>query len=152
MTPSQLLDLGPLLPQSARDIIQVAGIDAAAQLMTAWPGQEFLVPKRENSNPRGARRYAMLAEIVGEPAARAIMAHWGGRFLIIPNCKEAIWARTQDHIRADFDLLTGEGYSAREAVFELGIKYGVTGRCIDKVLSRPDSSAKDPESTQLGLF
>lgn len=151
MTPAELAVLRglPLFPRSAEDLIRVVGIEAAARLIAAWPGQDFPVPKRiGGGNAIGTRRWEQLVEVVGEPAARLIVAYWGGSSMPIPNCKEVRWARQQNVIRADFDRLTQqEGYSFTEAVFELGITNGVTGRCIELVLKRPDNPAA-PESVQ----
>ena len=89
----------------------------------------------------GARRWGQLVEIVGEPAATRIVRWAPGAALFIPNLKEVRWSQTQDAIRADFDRLTlTAGYSVREAVFELGIRYGVSGAAIQRTLKRPDNA------------
>ena len=143
MTPALLAELSrlPLFPRSARELIEVAGLEAAALLITAWPGQVWPVPARVGGgNPAGVRRWAQLVEIVGEPAAARIV-HWcpGGE-LFVPNLKEVLWSRNQDLIRADFDRLTTTGgYSVREAIFELGIKYGCSHTAVDRALKRPDN-------------
>lgn len=154
MTPETLTELArlPQFPRSARELMRVAGQEAAAALITAWPGQEFDVPRRVGGgNPAGERQWDRLVEIVQYEAARRIVMHWGGQPLDIPNCKEVLWARAQDRIRADYDRLTGaEGYSHRTAIFELGIAYGVVGRCIENVIKRPDNAPR--EEQQLALF
>lgn len=143
MTPHLLDDLSrlPLFPRTAAELIRIAGREAAAKLIAAWPGQEFPVPLHgRRRNERGERRFDQLAEIVGEPAAQAIVRHWGGQKLTIPNCKEVLWSWRQDRIRETYDRLTGaEGYSHPEAVFEIGISHGITGRCVELVLKRPDN-------------
>lgn len=153
MSPEDLADLArlPLFPRTAAELIRVAGLDAAAALIAAWPGQEFAVPRRVGGgNAAGERIWERLVEIVQYEAAKRIVTHWGGQYLEIPNCKEVLWSRDQDRIRADFDRLTGqEGYSHRDAVFKLGIRYRVTGRCIEGVLKRPDNAREAP---QLALF
>ena len=143
MSPELLAELSrlPLFPRTARDLIRVAGLEGAAALITAWPGQEWPVPARVGGgNPFGVRRWAQLVEIVGEPAAGRIVRWSPGGVLCVPNLKEVRWSHTQDKIRADFDRLTlTNGYSLREAVFELGIKYGCTGAAIQRALKRPDN-------------
>jgi len=143
MTPELLAELSrlPLFPRTARELIRVAGLEAAAQLISAWPGQEWPVPARVGgSNPAGVRRWAQLVEIVGEAPAACIVRWSPGGVLCVPNLKEVMWSYTQDKIRADFDRLTiTGGYSLREAVFELGIKYGCTGAAIQRALKRPDN-------------
>lgn len=144
MTPELLAELSrlPLFPRSARDLIRVAGYEGAAALITAWPGQQFPVPAViGGGNPAGARRWGMLVEIVGEPAAGRIVKWCPGADLYVPSLKEVTWQRTQDAIRAEFDRLTTlGGYSLREAVFELGIKYGCSGKAIENALARPDNT------------
>ena len=148
MTPEELQSLRslPQFPRTAEELIHVAGLEAAARIISAWPGQEFPVPAVVGGgNLRGVRRYDQLAEIVGEPAARRIVAHWHGQRLSVPNCKEVKWSRDQDRIRTEFDRLTGaQGYSFAEAVFELGLAFNVTGRCVEQVLGRPDNAPPAP--------
>lgn len=153
MTPDRLVELSrlPLFPRTAAELMRVAGTDAAAALIAAWPGQEFPVPLLGGrKSPLGMRRFDQLAEIVGEAAARAIVKHWGGLKLSIPNLKEVLWQWRQQQIRAEYDRLTAGGYSHPEAVFELGIAHGVTGRAVELVLKRPDLDAT--ESAQGCLF
>lgn len=153
MTPLELHDLSALTeyPRSAAELVRVAGLDAAAKLITAWPGQAFPVPiYTGRANARGARRFEMLAEIVGDQAARKIINHWPGHTLNIPNLKEARWARKQDTIRARYDTLTTQdGYSHNEAVFELGILHEITGRCVELVLKRPDNPVAEERQGKL---
>ncbi|MBN8462666.1 MAG: hypothetical protein J0M01_07610 [Dechloromonas sp.] len=148
MTPLLLAELSrlPLFPRSASDLIRVAGPEAAAALIGAWPGQQFPVPAVVGGgNPAGARRWAQLAEIVGEAAAARIVQWCPGADLYIPSLKEVIWSRAQDAIRADFDrLTTAGGYSVREAVFELGIQYGCSGKAIENAIARPDNVRGEP--------
>lgn len=143
MTPQLLAELSrlELFPRSARDLIRVAGPEGAAALITAWPGQSFPVPAVVGGgNPAGARRWGQLVEVVGEPAAARIVRWCPGSALYVPSLKEVAWSHTQDAIRADFDRLTGPGrYSVREAVFELGIKYGCSGKAIENAIARPDN-------------
>lgn len=143
MTAEELKSLrgSRLFPGGAEVLVRKIGIEAAASLITAWPGQDFPVPVRiGGGNASGKRRWGALVGIVGEYAARQIVAYCGGSILYIPSCKEAIWAQVQNKIRADYDRLTGPemGYTHPEAIFELGINYKVSGRAIEKSLARVD--------------
>lgn len=155
MSPEFLVELSrlPLFPRTAVDLCRVAGYEAAARLIKAWGGQEWPVPVRAGGVHRcGVQRYAQLAEIVGEAAAQRIVAYWGGSQLSIPNLKEVIWSYHKDKIRAEFDRLTmRQGYSGTEAIFELGIKYGVTGKAVSNALKRPDN-VQSEGVIQMGLF
>lgn len=139
MTPHVLQELTnyPQFPATARELIGVAGLEAAALLITAWGGQEWPVPVRAGGvNPKGVIRYERLSSIVGEIAAEQIVARWAGCKLQIPNLKEVLNCRAHDLIIADFDGLIRLGYSSPEAVFELGIRYGVTGKTVENTLKR----------------
>jgi hypothetical protein len=143
MTPELLREISqlPLFPRTAVDLIRISGLEGAARIIAAWGGQQWPVPARiGGGTARGAQRYAHLCEIVGEPAARRIVQWCGGSRLMVPNCKEVLWSRNQDLIRAEFDVLTtARGYSSPEAIFELGIKFGVTGKAIENALKKPDN-------------
>jgi hypothetical protein len=149
MTEAELIDLSclPSFPATARELMRVAGTAATAQLIGAWRGQVFPVPMRVGGgSPRGARRWAQLEEVVGHDAAARIVKHWAGQRLQVPNLKTVMWSRARDQIRADFDRLTGrEGYSSPEAVFELGLKYNVSGKAIEDALRQPDNVRTAPD-------
>lgn len=156
MSPELLRELSalPQFPRSASDLIRVAGIEAAAALIAAWPGQEYPVPVSVHSrNKAGQRRYAQLAEVVGDAAAQRIVGAYAGTWLSVPNCREALWARQQDIIRAEADALFAAGYSSREAVFELGIKHRLCARTIERMLGRPNNAPDtSPPEVQASLF
>lgn len=143
MTPELLLELSryPLFPKTAADLIRVAGLDGAARIISAWGGQEWPVPTRVGGgSAKGRARYAHLCEIVGEPAAQRVVAWCGGGMLMVPNLKEVKHSRAQQLIRAEYDTLTlAKGYSSPEAVFELGIKFGLAGRTVERIIKRPES-------------
>lgn len=154
MTPELLLELArlPMFPRTAAELIRVAGLEAAAGLIAAWPGQEFPIPKVVGGgNRHGERRWEQLVEIVGEVAAKRIVAWGPGSKLCIPNCKEVIWADAQDKIRTEYDGLITQGYSSPEAVFELGIKWRVTGTTVENIVKRPNNVKAEPP-VQASLF
>ncbi|MBI4740729.1 MAG: hypothetical protein HY777_04030 [Betaproteobacteria bacterium] len=139
MTPENLQELStlPKFPGTAVELIRIAGLEAAAALITAWHGQEFPVPLGTRNTESSQRRVDQLVEIVGTEAAAKIIAHWGGQKLTIPTCKHAIWIREQRRICADYDRMTSaEGLSHSAAIFEIGIQTGVSGRCVEIVLRR----------------
>ena len=142
ITPALLVTLAryPRWPKTAADIVRLIGRDAAARLFTRFRGQEIPVPMVVGGgNPAGEIRYAALAEIVGENAAEQMVRYWGGQNLNVPTLKQEMSDWMADEIRAGFDVLTAQGYSSRDAVFELGLKYGCSGRWVEKILGRPDT-------------
>jgi len=148
MTVEELEELAryPAFPKTASDLIRVAGTSAAAALISAWPGQEWPVPVRVGGgNNNGAVRYAQLLEIVGANAAQRIIDWAGGGLLIVPNLKAVIAQRDHDQIRARYDVLIIQGYSSRDAVFDIGIAYGIAQRTVEKIIKRPDCELKQAQ-------
>lgn len=147
MTPELLTELSrfPAFPKGAVDLVRVAGIEAAAALIKAWPGQEWPCPVRVGgANERGVRRYEQLVEIVGDAAARRIVQWCGGGMLIVPNLKAVLHQRAQAMIRSEYDELIRTGYSSPEAVFSLGIKFNLNGRAIERIIRQPDTELTPP--------
>jgi hypothetical protein len=158
MTPAQLARFVryPGFPASARRLVTVAGLDAAARLISAWPGQEWPVPSVEGSGTAtGVKRWAQLVEIVGEDAARRIICHYRGDRLYIPRCDVAATLAGRESVRADYARLTSRagGASHGEAVYALGLKYGRTGRWIERIVNRPaEEAAPAPPAPHAELF
>lgn len=135
----EVLSQYQIFPKSARDLIRVIGADATSFLITAWGGQEFNVPAVVGgSNPNGARLYRKIARVVGEQAAKQLVREFGGTTISVPNLKEARHAFVQDTIRREFDVMvTSGGLSSVEATFDLGVKYRLAGKTVEKILKKP---------------
>lgn len=147
MAPELLTELSryPLFPKTAVDLIRIAGIEAAAALITAWPGQEWPVPVRVGgATDKGARRYEQLVEIVGADSAGRIIRHYGGGMLVVPNLKVVLHQLHQEQIRQEYDGLIRGGYSSPEAVFSLGVKFNLNGRAIERIIRQPDAKLVQP--------
>ena len=124
------------LPQSAIDLITLIGLTAAVRLIESLPGIKFPVPKGEDNNPEGAARFAMLVDVVGEPAARVLLKHFGGTDMYVPSCKKAMQRVRDRQIVADYD--------AGMSVFELAIKYRLSYRRIEVILKATDTTPAEP--------
>jgi hypothetical protein len=154
MTPDLLAILYKLpgFPATGKELVRVAGLAATAKLISAWPGAEWRAPSIVGGGTeKGARRYAQLSEVVGIDAAASIVRAWPGGILYIPKCDAVKGRLLEDWIKKEYDKLTRPplDYSHREAVFELGIKYGKSGRSIERIVNRPDTTSA---AAQLGLF
>lgn len=144
-TPELLQHLAryPRWPQTAAVLVRVIGWEGAARLISEWGGQQWPVPLIEGGGtPAGVRRYQQLVELIGESAARRVVSNWRGDRLYVPSLKEVLGDYIADQIRVEFDALVRSGYSSPEAVFELGLKYDITGRWVEKLLSAPSSELK----------
>lgn len=139
MTPQFLEHLTryPSFPTQAAELIRVIGLKAAAALIHAWGGQEFRVP---SARSLGNRAFGRLADIVGDHAAQAMIREWAGVEIFIPNLSIVLRAYQQDRIIDEYDhLTTVGGLSGREAAFDIGVKYGLTGRAIERATKQPHS-------------
>lgn len=153
MTPKFLSELSqyPAFPETARTLIAVAGIDAAAALIAKWPGQEPSLPCRVGGSgtPQSQYLWARLVDVVGHVSAAKIVEHFCGGRLQIPNCKAVISQFANETIRAKFDQMTAHGgMSSREAVFELGVEYCLAQKTVERIIKRPNFSVPNPLHTQ----
>lgn len=142
-TPETLHEIHALLPYTAQALIGCIGVEATGRLLDALPGVALHVPKHPDRHPSGARSWALLTEIIGEPAMRQLAARWGGDVLDIPTCHAA---RTELHarqVRALFDRLTrAEGYSGNQAVTAICIAHApISSRAVEKICGRGDAEA-----------
>lgn len=135
----------PAFPGTARELIGVAGIHAAARLICEWPGMEFPVPAIVGGgNAAGERRWAQLCEVAGADPAAQIVRHYGGNRLYIPNLKRAKEQWGRDFARHEYDRLTGRGcgYGHDDAIREIALKIKVAHRTVERWLNRPDHAAQ----------
>ncbi|MDP2808666.1 MAG: hypothetical protein Q8O34_00790 [Rhodocyclaceae bacterium] len=150
LTAADVACVGHLLPYTALHILRVLGEDAGLALLNTLPGVQITVPRHPDRHPAGARRWAMLAGIVGADGMAALADEFGATVLEIPVCDEARKEARNRAIRAEFDRLTmKEGASKAQAIYELGLLHRpITYRQLEKIVDRPDVV----ESRQAGLF
>lgn len=143
MKPEDLHAVYSLLPHSAQVLIDAIGATAALTLLNRLGGCEINIPKHPDKHPAGAQRWELLAEIIGEDAMQALAKRWGGDVLDIPICKDARRELRDRAIRAEFDRLTmKEGYSGRQAVYEITLKFcPITSRQVEVVCAKEDADA-----------
>lgn len=147
MNPEDLRAVWSLLPYTAQALMQCLGDEAAARLLAARPGCQFMVPKHAGRHPAGARRWAELEEIVGPEAMRALAERWGGDVIEIPTCKQARDELRARAIRAEFDRLTADGLSGAQATYEIGLRFApITSRAIELMCGRGDAGEQRQES------
>lgn len=140
-----LADLEHLMPPSVHTLVDCIGAPAALALLNTWPGAEVKVPRFPDANPAGARRWAQLAEVVGEDAMQRLADFYGGDVLAIPLCSRARQEKRNRVIRRDFDQFTtrqptGFGLSKTDAIREIGMRYApISARQIESILNRVTS-------------
>ncbi len=148
LAPADLQAIYDLLPGTAQVLIDVIGATHACALLAARPGCTLIIPKHPDRNPAGAKRWAELAEIVGEEGMQALAKRWGGDAIDIPTCKAARDELRHRAIRAEFDRLTREEkISGKQAIYEIGLKFApISSRAIEQICGRADAGqAEQPD-------
>lgn len=145
LTPEDCEAVRGLLPYTALGLIATIGAPAACTLLNERPGVQIMVPRHPDANPSGARRWAELAELIGEPAMVALAARFGGEAISVPVCKAARDELRDRAMRAMYDRLTRvERFSGRQAIYEIGLQFApITSRAIEGICTRSDDSGPD---------
>lgn len=115
------------LPQTAQDIVDVIGMDAAMALVRRYPGIPLKVPKGRRLDGAMVQR---LSSEIGPDAAMKFIRHYKGEVVVIPRCADALRAMRNKQIIAQY----GNGVT----VADLARKYKLTVRQIRSVLNSPD--------------
>jgi hypothetical protein len=119
------------LPPVARELVTLIGWEATLALVTHAGGVNFRVPRGFDNNPAGARRAALLEDILGHDAAARLIAACGGCVLQIPTLRVALARARNTAIRLDCD--------AGATLEELAMKYRLTSRALSNILKRTDT-------------
>lgn len=136
-----------LLPDVAKELVRFIGIEKTFLLVKELGGTRFPVAK--NMNKHGEIRYAVIAEIVGVDAADIITKEYGGFDLYIPKCLGVVTEARNRMIRAYFDKETVSA-SGKEVTMELALKYKLSYRQIEVILSQTDK--EEFKEKQQSLF
>lgn len=134
------------LPAVIEEIIRIIGHGPTMELIRAFKRRELRIPRTETP-----AMFAALAEVIGEPAARALVRAYGGEELYIACCHRAVLDDRNRRLIARYDALLGEGHSGRGAVSILVGEYDICYRRIEKIVNSP---APQPSATpvQPSLF
>lgn len=128
------------LPESARNIARLIGMEKAMRLFELMGGVTIAIPK---GNARyGQTRYKLLAEIIGENATDILTAEYGGEMLYIPNCKDALMRARDRDIQSRFEELIKTGLSANKSVAELSRQYRLSDRRVWSILKSMPAPVK----------
>lgn len=151
LSPGSLQVLAHLLPPSATALVDALGPEPALALIRQLPGVQVVVPKHPNANAAGARRWQMLAAVVGPEAMPRLAAAYGGQMLEVPTCMAARIEQRNRWMRARFDELAAAGSTKAVAVYELGLELAAAGwlvthrqieRCVDQSDITPEQQAQ----------
>lgn len=121
-----------LLPDTARQLVRLLGLDAALNLVRAMGGRTVRVP--HGNTARGRAVLADLARCVGEDGARALAREYAATQLYIPRCTRAFAALRNAALARDHEQWSGQGLSERGTVSRLSARYGISDRYVWRIL------------------
>lgn len=138
----------------ARELVDLIGLRETLLLVERYGGRTLQVAKGRRQ--RGREQLDELAGVIGEHAARTLSRRYGGDFLRVPKCADALRATRDAELQARFDCLTGGGSSARAAVALLVAEFGLVESSIWRCLKRPAGGqaivARVADASQKDLF
>lgn len=121
------------LPQTAAEIVDAVGVDAALRLVEVWGGVRVYVPQRITDDHA-------LVSTLGRGLAETLAARFGGEALNIPRCLHALRAVRNTRIRSE----RRQGDSPAS----LALRYGLTERQVYSILAADDA----PDDRQSSLL
>lgn len=122
------------LPQSAAEIVEVVGVEAALRLVEAWGGIRLYVPQQMPEDH-------LLVSTLGRAEADQLADRYGGETVQIPRCLHALRAVRNGRIRAE------RHDGASPAL--LALRYRLTERQVYSILAAGDEPADDRQQSLL---
>lgn len=119
--------------ETARDLIDLIGIEAAGRFCEAFGGFSLPFPKGPDNNRAGAARFEAIAETVGHEAALVLIRRYAGDTVYIPSGKQI---RHQLAMRRRNRRIVAD-YEAGVGMFELVQRYQLCDRRISQILNTP---------------
>lgn len=110
------------LPKTARELVQVIGLDSTIDLVKMCSGDELKIPEVINGS---SRVWAMLVDAVGPDAASRLVQRYAGTPLYVPTCAVALRAhRDREIIRRidageDFDVVRRDNKITRRHMYRV---------------------------------
>lgn len=151
MNAQEFYGMQQLMPANILQIVQIAGLDAAFELVRQYGGTFF--PMGQNATKAGKILYAALAEVVGnDKADRLSRAFAVQRGLYIPKCETMLCELRDRRIRREFDGLTCQQphpMPAYLAVRNLALQYRLSERQVWRILGQPDRVCDPPPQPTL---
>lgn len=114
------------LPATARELVEVIGIDATIDLVKMFGGDDLKIPEVVNGT---SRMWEILVETVGPAAAEKLVRRYAGTPLYIPTCRIALITLRDRSIIQRFDQ--GEDFD------KLRREHKITRRHMYRILKKP---------------
>lgn len=103
------------LPSTARDLVEVMGLDATIDLVKEFGGDDLRIP-HQKVEFRSHRMWDMLVETIGPEAAEKLVRRYAGDSIYVPVCHKALLAHRDREIIRRFDA--GEPFDALRREFK----------------------------------
>lgn len=114
------------LPATARELVEVIGIDATIDLVKMFGGDDLKIPEVVNGS---SRMWGILVETVGPEAAGHLVRRYAGTSIYIPTCASALRIHRDREIIRRFDA--GEPFDT------LRREHKITRRHLYRILKKP---------------
>ena len=131
---THLANVKHFLPATIQTLAALIGLPKTLRLVEELGGTTF--PVAQVKTRLGEIRFAALAEVVGEDAARVIAQHFASEKLYIAKCADALRMIRNRAIGEEFDAISAE-HGSPTAVVQLALKYRLSDRQIEKILKQP---------------
>lgn len=95
------------LPATARELVEVIGLDATIDLVKDFGGDDLKIPEVVNGT---SRMWEILVETIGPQAAEKLVRRCAGTVIYVPMCRIALLAHRNREIIRRFDA--GEALDA----------------------------------------
>ena len=123
------------LPETARDLVDVVGMNAALRIVDQLGGIRLYVPKI-------AKDDHALADLIGIDALKELVSMYGGEEIDVPRCAEAFRSMQQRRIIAELQ---------HNSFTTIARRHGYTERGLRKMLRRAEAKG-EVKTNQLDLF
>jgi hypothetical protein len=114
------------LPATARELVEVIGIDATIDLVKMFGGDDVKIPEIANG---ASRMWAVLVETVGPAAAHKLVNRYAGTTVYVAMCAKALRVLRDREIIRRFD--SGEQFDT------IRREHKITRRHLYRILKKP---------------
>lgn len=120
------------LPQSAAEIVDVVGVEAALRLVEAWGGVRLYVPQQMPKDH-------LLVSTLGREEADELAARYGGESIQVPRCLHALRAVRNTRMRRE--------RARGDSPALLALRYRLTERQVYSILANTAEPEDERQQT-----
>lgn len=122
------------LPQSAVEIVDVVGVEAALRLVEAWGGVRLYVPQQMPEDH-------LLVSTLGRAESDELASRYGGECIQVPRCLHALRAVRNCHMRRE--------RARGDSPALLALRYRLTERQVYSILAAADEPVDEQQQSLL---